>query len=138
MVATPDGTFLTQREIPPFGLIRPQLTNTHLILRAHNSAVADFHLPLNVEGPSMDTRIWRDEGVQGIDQGPEVAAWIRTFVGDFVSQNPGCLPKNFTLPDVFKFVRMAPDYKRQVDQTWAFRETDQTGYADGFPFLQFL
>ncbi|MDA1316719.1 MAG: MOSC domain-containing protein [bacterium] len=133
MVTAPDGTFLTQREIPPFALIHPQMTSEHLTLRA--PGFEDFQLPLHVDGPRMNTSIWRDQGVQGIDQGPVVAEWIQTFVGEFVDRNPGCLPKSFTLPSAFNLVRIAPDYIRQVDQTWALREVDQTGFADGFPFL---
>src|SRR6476620_3747844 len=74
-------------------------------------------VPVVAEGPERPVVIWRDT-CPAVDQGDEFAAWFGAFLGT------DC-----------RVVRLPSGYRRQVDQTFATSESDQGGFADGFPFL---
>jgi uncharacterized protein YcbX len=109
------GKFLTQRELPRMALIAPQIADGTLSVAAPgNDALT---VPIRASGPTRPVIIWRD-GCAAVDQGDEVARWLSAFLGH------EC-----------RLVRMANDFVRQVDQTYATGPTDQVGFADGFPCL---
>jgi uncharacterized protein YcbX len=108
--------FQTQREIARMALIKPQVDELSLRLTAPE--IDDFELPADQGGQRVEVKIWKDSGVGAIDQGDEAAEWLSTFLKRKV-----------------RLVRFADDYFRQVSQTYAPRETDQVGFADGYPFL---
>jgi uncharacterized protein YcbX len=68
-------------------------------------------------GATRPVVIWRDT-CPAVDQGDEVAGWL----SDFLHAN--C-----------RLVRMADDFVREVDPTYASSPADQVGFADGFPCL---
>jgi uncharacterized protein YcbX len=111
--AATDG-FLTQREAPRMALIAPRIADG--ALRAHAPGMAELVLPIVEDGPTREVGIWRDRCL-AVDQGDEAAAWLSAFLG-----RP-C-----------RLVRMAPDFVRPVDPTYA-APGDQVGFADGFPCL---
>lgn len=111
-----DWSFLTQREIKEMALIHPSLDPRCLRLSAPKTS--DFDLALDQDGKRVEVTIWKDSGVGAIDQGNEVAGWLSDFLKHKV-----------------RLVRFASDYVRQVDQKYATRESDQVGFADGYPFL---
>lgn len=111
--AATDG-FLTQRELPRMALIAPQIADG--VLRAGAPGMAELVLPIAESDPTREVGIWRDR-CPAVDQGDEAAAWLSAFLG-----RP-C-----------RLVRMAPDFVRPVDPTYA-APGDQVGFADGFPCL---
>jgi uncharacterized protein YcbX len=111
-----DWRFLTQREIARMALIKPDVDDRCLRLSA--PGMSAFELPVDQDGKRAAVTIWKDSGVGAIDQGDDVAQWFSDYVGRKV-----------------RLVRFADDYMRQVSQQYAPRETDQVGFADGYPFL---
>jgi uncharacterized protein len=115
LIDTATGTFLTQREFPRLALVRPHLADGELRVAA--PGVEALTVPVVAEGAERPVVIWRDT-CPAVDQGDDLAGWFGAFLGI------DC-----------RVVRLAPDYRRQVDQTFATSETDEVGFADGFPFL---
>ena len=116
LVVDEDCRFLTQREIARMALIKPQVDE--LTLRLTAPEMSAFDLPTDQTGQRVEVTIWKDSGVGAVDQGDEIADWLSTFLRQKV-----------------RLVRFASDYFRQVSQEYAPRETDQTGFADAYPFL---
>lgn len=109
------GRFLTQRELPRMALIAPRLDNGALTVTA--PGMAELTVQAVTQGPMKSVGIWRDS-CEAVDQGDTIAGWLSTFLGH------DC-----------RLVRMADDFTRIVDQTYATSPTDQVGFADGFPCL---
>lgn len=107
--------FLTQRELPRLALIRPILSDRHL--RLNTPGMEQLDINLTSDGPVESAKIWKDT-VQVVDQGREVAGWLSEFL------KKDC-----------KLVRMAPNFKRQVNQQYALSPDDQVGFADAYQFL---
>lgn len=116
MLVDADGSFLTQREYPRMALIVPELAaGGALTVRA--PGMPDLSLAVQSEGPRAPVVIWRDTCI-AVDQGREADDWFSSFLGAPV-----------------RLVRIADEHARIVDQTFARRADDQTGFADGYPFL---
>jgi uncharacterized protein len=109
------GLFLTQRDLPRMALIRPSVEDD--LLRLDAPGVSQLVLDPVRQGPTCKVIVWRDR-CHAVDQGPEVAAWLSKFL------ETDC-----------RLVRMAEDYVRRVDWRYAVNESDQVGFADGYPFL---
>lgn len=109
------GKFLTQRELPRMALIAPRLNDGELTVTAPGMATLD--VPVVTQGPTSPVGIWRDT-CEAVDQGDVIADWLSTFLSH------DC-----------RVVRMADDFTRIVDQTYATSPSDQVGFADGFPCL---
>ncbi len=97
-------------------LIKPALDDHCLRLSAPGADA--FELPVDQDGRRVAVSIWKDDGVGAVDQGDAAADWFSAVLGRSV-----------------RLVRFADDFVRQVDQRYAPRETDQVGFADGYPFL---
>lgn len=116
MIVDSQGEFITQRDAPRLALIEPVINDdSSMTLRAPNKSSVSF-MPSN-EGRRVKARVWRDV-CDAIDQGDEVAAWLQDFL---------------SMPA--RLVRMADDFVRRVDARYARRPSDQTSFADGYPFL---
>ncbi len=116
MIVDPHGEFITQRDMPRLALIEPVMNNDgSMTLHAPKKPSVSF-MPSN-EGRCVKARVWHDV-CDAIDQGSEVAAWLQDFLA---------IPA--------RLVRMADDFVRRVDARYARRPSDQTGFADGYPFL---
>jgi len=120
MITDPDGAMLTQRAYPRMALIRAELGDEDLIVRA--PGMPELRTPLDAArldaAPAVDTKVWRD-AAYGLDTGEEAAAWFSEFLG---------LPA--------RLLRFDPARERIVDPGY----TDSTGgattfFADGFPLL---
>ena len=116
LVVDEDWRFLTQREIKEMALIKLAVDAKCLHLSANG--MSDFDLAVDQDGKRVEVTIWKDSGVGALDQGDEIAEWLSTY-----------------LKQTVRLVRFADDYTRQVDQSYAPRESDQVGFADGYPFL---
>jgi uncharacterized protein len=116
MVVTPAGEFLTQREVPRLALVTPALQGDTVVLSAPNYDV--IQIGIQKTGTPIPVNIWRSKGVQAIDQGQEAAAWFSDWLGVDV-----------------RLVHFAEGYQRRVNERWAVRDDDHTGFADGYPIL---
>lgn len=116
MVVDDNGEFLTQRELPRMSLIKPAI-NGDGFLRLNAPEMPELTVSLSSDGEISSVKVWNDT-CEGVDQGAESANWFSQYLGG------PC-----------RLVKIAPNYVRQVDQNYAQRETDQVGFADGFPFL---
>lgn len=115
MITDADGDFLTQREHPRLALIEPTLGEELLTLRAPGMAALD--VPVRTSGPMHRVVIWRDT-CQAFDQGDAVAVWLGEY-----------------LQTTARLVRLADAHPRLVDPHYRRRTSDETSFADGYPFL---
>jgi len=115
MLVDPDNHFLTQRQLPRMALIHPNRTADALELTA--PGMRALRLTPRLAGEQRQLTVWRDQ-VGAIDQGPEVAQWLSTY-----------------LDKPCRLVRHADDAVRRVDAEFARQPTDQVSFADGFPLL---
>jgi uncharacterized protein YcbX len=116
MVVTPDGEFLTQREVPRLALVTPRLRNGILELSAPN--YESLQLGIQTTGTPCFVNVWKSKAVQAIDQGEESATWFSDWLGVDV-----------------RLVHIADGYKRLVNESYAVNKDDHTGFADGYPIL---
>lgn len=120
MITDSKGAMFTQRAYPRMALIKVELAEQDLIVRA--PGMRELRTPLDAArlaaAPRVDTAVWRD-AAYGLDTGEEAAAWFTEFLG---------LPA--------RLLRFDPERERIVDPGY----TDSTGgattfFADGFPLL---
>jgi uncharacterized protein YcbX len=116
MLVTPEGEFLTQREYPRLALVSPKLQNGLLELSA--PGYDSLQLGIQTSGSPVSVNIWKSKGVHAIDQGEEAAQWFSDWLGTEV-----------------RLVHFADGYIRRVNEQWAVRADDHTGFADGYPIL---
>lgn len=123
MIVTPEGRFLTQREIPRMAQIQPALDRTSqtLTLKANGEAQEVLTIEItNRATPAtlMNTVVWGDE-CHSVAQDPRANEWLGAFLGT------EC-----------RLVTMEQGFKRLVDETYAVNpKHDHTGFADGFHIL---
>jgi uncharacterized protein YcbX len=116
MVATPEGRFLTQRELPMLALVAPQLHDGALLLDA--PGMPRLALPLEARsGERRPVVVWRD-ACQAIDAGDAAAGWFSTFLGRPV-----------------RLVRFDETRRRRTDPQWSDGLEGETRFTDGFPLL---
>jgi uncharacterized protein YcbX len=120
MVTDPRGAMLTQRAYPRMALIRVELGEQDLVIRA--PGMSALRTPLDAarlgDVPKVRTRVWRD-AAYGLDTGEESARWLTDFLG---------VPA--------RLLRFDPERERIVDPQYTGsvgRAT--THFADGFPLL---
>ncbi|WP_461534633.1 MOSC domain-containing protein [Spongorhabdus nitratireducens] len=116
MVVTPEGQFLTQRQLPQMVLIDVQLTDNGISLQAPDMSLLDVAVPVLNPAGTREVLVWNDT-VEALDAGDRAAVWLSGFL------QRDC-----------RLVYMPDSTFRQVDPRYA--ETGQrTGFADGFPLL---
>lgn len=116
MVVTPEGEFLTQRELARLALITPTLKDDSLTLSAPN--FDSIHFTIQKTGYTWPVNIWKVKGVQAIDQGDETAEWLSDWLNTSV-----------------RLVHIASGVQRKLNPEYAINEDDHTGFADGYPIL---
>jgi hypothetical protein len=116
MVVTPEGEFLTQRELPRLALVTPKLEDGRLTLCA--PGFDSIQLAIQSSGTPWLVNIWKSEGVHAIDQGNEAAQWSSDWLGTSV-----------------RLVHFANGYIRRVNEKYVVSPDDHTGFADGYPIL---
>jgi uncharacterized protein YcbX len=115
MLVDDEGCFITQRSHPRMALIEPRIAESSLSLAAPGRDA--LSISVLADGQRRLVTVWRDS-CAAIDQGDAAAEWASSFLGT------RC-----------RLVRMADDFVRQVDRDYAVSESDQVGFADGYPFL---
>jgi uncharacterized protein YcbX len=116
MLVTPEGKFLTQREVPRLALVTPKLTDGALELSAPD--YDSIQLGIQTSGTPWHVDIWKSKGVHAIDQGEEAAAWFSDWLGMAV-----------------RLVHLADGYRRLVNEPYVVNADDHTGFSDGYPIL---
>ena len=120
MVVDAQGEFVTQRELPRMVLIRPQLKQLEMVLRA--PGMLALHIAFDrVEAP-VRVKVWKDE-VAAYDMGDIAAQWF----SDFLSE-PG-------RPLKLRLVRFDPAHKRLSSLKWTGGVEAENQFTDGFPVL---
>lgn len=118
MVVDADGDFLTQRSHPRMALIRPQITDRHLVLHAPDQD--SIEIPLLAQGQACRARVW-DDTVQAWDLG-EWAQPVRRWLSQVLGTN--C-----------RLVRFDPAQDRQASERWVQAGEAPVHFADGYPLL---
>ena len=114
MLVDQQGGFLSQRQLPRMSLIS---ANVDTVGTLHLNAPDMPELVLAAcGGVPLDVTVWGDS-VRAETTAPEADDWLGRFLG--VPCRLACF---------------AQDAVRRVDPAFS-RETDQVGFADGFPFL---
>lgn len=114
VIASPEGDFLTQRELPAMARIQPRFERDELVLSYPERA--EIRVSMKSSSEPQRVRIWSDE-VTGVDCGGNVSVWLTDILGQTV--------RLFMLPD---------NNPRRADSQYAPKDT-AVGYADGFPLL---
>jgi hypothetical protein len=115
MIVDAAGRFVSQRQEPRLGRIRPTIEVDRLRLDA--PGIPPLELPLAPpSGEARRVRIW-DDDVEARSCGHEADAWAAAVLGE------GC-----------RLVALADDGARPVDPAYG-RADDRVSFADGYPFL---
>lgn len=114
MMVTPEGRFLTRRELPAMAHVGAAWTGQGIVLSHREAGRMVVSEPL--DGPAIGVKIWGDS-VEATDAGDVAAQWLTGV---------------FARP--VRLVYMADTIVRPVDPDFA-REGDQVSFADGFPLL---
>ena len=120
MVVGADGVFVSQRELPRMALIRPQMKQMEMVLRA--PGMLALHIAFDRVEKPVRVKVWRDE-VAAYDMGDIAAQWF----SDFLSE-PG-------KPQTLRLVRFDPEHKRLSNMTWTKGVEAPNQFSDGFPLL---
>ncbi len=115
MVVDENNIFMSQRKHPKMALIKPNISNKSLTLSAPDMSTLTINY--SNTGLKESVIVWKDSCL-AIDQGAKVAKWLSSFIGT------SC-----------RLVMMERSFQRKLDPTFAISENNQTGFADGFPFL---
>jgi MOSC domain-containing protein len=115
MVVTPEGRFLTQREVPQLALVRPHLTASELVLRSPRRC--ELRVGLERCGVRMAVQIWKDR-CPGLDEGDAAAEWLGA-----------------ELARECRLVRFDPQHRRLSAHAWTGELDAENLFSDGFPLL---
>ena len=116
MVVTPEGRFVTQRELPRLALVAPRLESQALLVTG--PGMARLELPLDDRsGARREVVVWRDT-CEAIDAGEAAAEWFSAFLG-----RP------------LRLVRFDASRRRRTDPQWSGGLDGETRFTDGFPLL---
>lgn len=114
VIASPEGDFITQRELPAMARIQPRFERGELVLSYPERA--EIRVSMKSSSEPQRVRIWSDE-VTGVDCGDNVSVWLSDILGQTA--------RLFMLPE---------NNARRADSKYAPNDT-AVGYADGFPLL---
>lgn len=120
MVVDAQGEFVTQRQLPRMALVKPQMKQMEVVLRA--PGMLALHLAFDKVEKPVRVRVWKDE-VAAYDMGDIAAQWF----SDFLSE-PG-------KPQALRLVRFDPEHKRLSSLQWTGGVEATNQFADGYPLL---
>lgn len=115
MLVTPEGRFITQRELPRLALVRPVLTDGELAL--WGPGMQPLRLTLGEPQRRMPVQIWKDE-CPGLDEGDAAAQWLQQVL------QRDC-----------RLVRFDPRHRRLSSRNWTGSVEAENRFSDGFPLL---
>ena len=121
MIVTPDGRFVTQRELPRLALVETRLAEDALVLSAPGASasagVASVTVPFGQAGAPVEVTVWRDRCL-AFDQGEAASQWLSAFAG-----RP------------LRLVRFDPSRPRASEAAWTGGLSALTRFSDGFALL---
>ncbi|MEJ8826380.1 MOSC N-terminal beta barrel domain-containing protein [Variovorax humicola] len=120
MVVDAQGEFVSQRELPRMALVKPQLKQFEMVLRA--PGMLALHIAYDRVEQPVRAKVWDDE-VAAYDMGDIAAQWF----SDFLSE-PG-------QPQKLRMVRFDPEYRRLSSLKWTNGIEAQNQFSDGFALL---
>lgn len=115
MVVTPEGRFLTQRELPRLALVGTRLERRSLWLSAPHAA--PLEMPLGHAGAPASVLVWRDH-CAALDAGDAAARWL----GDLLERE-------------VRLVRFDATQRRLSDAAWTGADRAYAQFADGYAML---
>jgi uncharacterized protein YcbX len=115
MVVDEQGVFVTQRELPRMALVKPQLKQYEVVLRA--PGMLALHLQIDTVEAPVKVRVWKDE-VPAFDMGDIAAQWFSDFLGRKL-----------------RLVRFDPEHKRVSNLEWTGGAEALNQFSDGYPLL---
>ena len=115
MVVDAAGRFVSQRELPRMALVRPQLKQFEMVLRA--PGMLALHVAIDTVEQPVTVQVWKDT-VQAYDMGAVAAQWFSDFLGQ-----------------PLRLVRFDPDFRRLSSLEWTGGVEAPNQFADGFPLL---
>jgi len=116
MLIDEQNKFLTQRQEARMALVEVTLTKGGLELSA--PAMSACPVPLQPQTPEvLDVQVWKDT-VKATAVSAEIDNWLSQFLGRKT-----------------RLVFMPDSTVRLIDQDYKINQSDQVGFADGFPFL---
>lgn len=116
MVVTPEGRFLTQRELPALAPVRPTVDDAGALRLALPDGT-DLLLPPEEQGEPLHVRVWRDE-IDALAPSPDADAALTRHLGRPV-----------------RLVRFPESARRACDEPEFAPEGSHTAFADGYPIL---
>ncbi len=120
MVVDENGEFVTQRELPRLALIRPQLKQFEMVLRA--PGMLALHIAYDRVELPVQVKLWSDT-VAAYDMGDVAAQWFSDFLSEVGR------PRNLRL------ARFDPEHKRLSSQKWTGGVEAEVQFADGYALL---
>ena len=130
MVTDSRGEFVTQRELPRMALIKPQLKQYEMVLRA--PGMLALHVAIDaVEQPCRAT-VWGHE-CAAYDMGDVAAQWFTDFLSDSASAGDGTTASRSL--GALRLVRFDPDHKRPSSKQWTKEVEALNQFSDGYPVL---
>ncbi|APW39523.1 MOSC domain-containing protein [Rhodoferax koreense] len=126
MVVDASGRFVSQRELPRMALIRPQLRQHDLVLRA--PGMLALHLALDAVEGAVTATVW-DDTVKAYDMGDVAAQWFSDFL------NTDADGRRVAAPQKLRLVRFDPEHRRLSSLKWTGGIEAPNQFSDGFPVL---
>jgi uncharacterized protein len=124
MVVDAQGEFMSQRELPRMALIKSQLRQYDLVLKA--PGMLALHLALDAVEQPCRVRVWDDE-VAAYDMGDVAAQWFSDFLNQ--ERPTGMVAQKLRL------VRFDPEQKRLSSKKWTKEIDAENQFSDGYPIL---
>jgi uncharacterized protein YcbX len=117
MVVTPEGRFLTQRELPQLAVVDTSLHDDALGLAAPRRLPLRVPLQAATDTPVREVTVW-GEPCLARDEGEAAATWFSDLLGRAV-----------------RLVRFDRSRRRPTDPDWSQGLDGESLFADGFPVL---
>ena len=120
MIVNEDGLFTTQRHFNDMAKVKTQLTNESLILSY--PGMEDLIVSLEPRNLSpRSAKVWKSE-CEVWDEGETAQRWLAKALGKWRGQT-------------LSLVRMAPSFNRKVSENHTDGASNNTFFADGYPYL---
>ncbi|GBG25807.1 Molybdenum cofactor sulfurase [Hondaea fermentalgiana] len=126
MVVDESGTFLSQRRIPRMALVSARVASEDKDGKPTMLELDCDEMPCSLRVPVVENRrlcqvrVWSDHIANAHDQGENAARWLR---------------RALRTRGEARLVYMGSGCVRPVDPDYAVSSSDETSFADGFPFL---
>ena len=115
MVVDANGEFVTQREVPRMALVKVQLKQHEVVLRA--PGMLALHLAIDSVEQPVNVRVWEDQ-VPAYDMGAVAAQWFTDFLG-----RP------------LRLVRFDPEHQRLSSAQWTGGVQAANQFQDAFALM---